>query len=125
MLVGVTVSSATFIEPTSWRSMAGRDPLENPEPLIRRVYAYVAYRIGDGPDAEDVTSATFERALRYRDTFDPRRGQPVAWLLGIAGRCLSEYYSNRPMPVSDVPEIAAAGRAGRAIRLRGSTSVAP
>ena len=86
-----------------------RDPLENPEPLIRRVYAYVAYRIGDGPDAEDVTSATFERALRYRDTYDGRRGQPVAWLLGIAGRCLSEYYSNRVIPVSDVPEIAAAG----------------
>ena len=57
--------------------MADRDPLENPEPLIRRVYAYVAYRIGDGADAEDVTSATFERALRYRDTFDPKRGDPA------------------------------------------------
>ena len=89
--------------------MADRDPLENPEPLIRRVYAYVAYRIGDGADAEDVTSATFERALRYRETFDQRRGQPVAWLLGIAGNCLSEYYSNRLMPVSDVSEVAAAG----------------
>src|SRR5579862_9618160 len=89
--------------------MADRDPLENPEPLIRRVYAYIAYRIGDGADAEDVTSATFERALRYRDTYDARRGQPVAWLLGIAGRCLSEHYSSRPTPVSDVPEIKAAG----------------
>ena len=39
-----------------------RDPLADPEPLIRRVYAYVAYRIGDGPDAEDVTSEVFERA---------------------------------------------------------------
>jgi len=38
------------------------DPLANPEPLIRRVYAYVAYRLGDGPDAEDVTSQVFERA---------------------------------------------------------------
>jgi RNA polymerase sigma factor (sigma-70 family) len=89
--------------------MAGRDPLENPQPLIRRVYAYVAYRIGDGPDAEDVTSATFERALRYRDTFDGRRGQPIAWLLGIAGNCLSEYYSNRLTPVSDVPDVVAVG----------------
>ena len=35
------------------------DPLRNPEPLIRRVYGYVAYRIGDGPDAEDITSETF------------------------------------------------------------------
>ncbi len=33
--------------------MFKRDPLANPEPLIRRVYAYVAYFVGDGPDAED------------------------------------------------------------------------
>jgi RNA polymerase sigma-70 factor (ECF subfamily) len=67
-----------------------RDPLANPEPLIRRVYGYVAYRIGDGPSAEDVTSDVFERALRYRDRFDARRGEPVAWLLGIARRCVSD-----------------------------------
>lgn len=67
-----------------------RDPLRDPAPLIRRVYSYVAYRIGDGPEAEDVTSATFERALRYRATYDPRRGQPVAWLLGIARRCIHD-----------------------------------
>ena len=41
--------------------MMRRDPLANPEPLVRRVYAYVAYRIGSGPDAEDVTSEVFER----------------------------------------------------------------
>ena len=65
-----------------------RDPLANPAPLIRRVYAYVAYRVGDGPEAEDVTSETFERALRYRDSYDARRGEPVAWLIGIARRCI-------------------------------------
>jgi RNA polymerase sigma-70 factor (ECF subfamily) len=71
------------------------DPLRDPAPLLRRVYAYVAYRIGDGPDAEDVVSATLERALRYRDSFDPARGEPIAWLLGIAKRSLSEYYERR------------------------------
>jgi len=30
-----------------------RDPFANPEPLIRRVYSYVAYRIGDGAEAEE------------------------------------------------------------------------
>jgi RNA polymerase sigma-70 factor (ECF subfamily) len=65
-----------------------RDPLADPGPLIRRVYAYVAYRIGDGAEAEDVTSETFERALRYRDSYDPRRGEPVSWLIGIARRCI-------------------------------------
>jgi DNA-directed RNA polymerase specialized sigma24 family protein len=53
-----------------------RDPLANPRPLIRRVYAFVAYH-GRYPDAEDVTSATFECALRYRSTLDARRGEPL------------------------------------------------
>ena len=68
--------------------MLRRDPLANPEALIRRVYAYVAYRVGDGPDAEDLTSETFERAIRYRKSYDPKKGEPVAWLLGIAKRCI-------------------------------------
>src|SRR4051812_28456788 len=66
------------------------DPLANPAPLIKRVYAYVAYRVGDGDDAEDVTSETFERALRYRDSFDPKRGDAAAWLIGIARRVIAD-----------------------------------
>jgi RNA polymerase sigma-70 factor (ECF subfamily) len=85
--------------------MFERDPLANPEPLIQRVYAYVAYRIGDGPDAEDVTSATFERALRYRESFDPRRGEPLAWLIGIARGCLAEAREGGAVPVADLPEV--------------------
>jgi RNA polymerase sigma-70 factor (ECF subfamily) len=69
--------------------MVARDPLSNPEELIRRVYAYVAYRIGDGPNAEDITSDTFERALRYRASYDPARGGGLAWLIGIARRRIS------------------------------------
>ena len=65
-----------------------RDPLARPEPLIRRVYAYVAFRIGAGPEAEDLTSEVFERAVRYRETFDSRRGDPAAWLIGIARNVL-------------------------------------
>jgi RNA polymerase sigma factor (sigma-70 family) len=67
-----------------------RDPLHDVRPLIHRVHAYVAYRIGPGPDAEDVTSEVFERALRYRDSFDSSRGEPAAWLIGIARRCLDD-----------------------------------
>jgi RNA polymerase sigma-70 factor, ECF subfamily len=72
-----------------------RDPLANPAPLIRRVYSYVAYRIGDGPDAEDVTSEVFERALRYRGSYDESRGEPLHWLLGIARRCVEDARSAR------------------------------
>jgi RNA polymerase sigma-70 factor (ECF subfamily) len=73
-----------------------RDPLADPRPLIRSVYAYVAYRIGDGHDAEDVTSETFARALRYRESFDPRRGEPVGWLIGIARRCIADLALAKP-----------------------------
>jgi RNA polymerase sigma-70 factor, ECF subfamily len=76
------------------------DPLENPVPLIRRVYAYAAYRLGDGPDAEDATSDTFERALRYRKSYDKRKGEPAAWLLGIARRCVDDVFAARP-PLTD------------------------
>ena len=75
--------------------MAKRDPLLDPAPLIRRVYAYAAYRLGDAHDAEDVTSEVFERALRYRNGFDPAKGQPVTWLLGIASRCVSDALRRR------------------------------
>ena len=70
--------------------MARRDPLAETPELIRRIYAYVAYRVGDGADAEDVTSDVFERALRYRKSYDPSRGEPLAWLIGIARRCLDD-----------------------------------
>src|SRR5215203_1802338 len=84
--------------------MRKRDPLANPRPLIRRVYSYVAYRIGDGPDAEDVTSEVFERALRYRASYDESRGQPVPWLLGIARRCVDDALLRRPHVSSSVSD---------------------
>jgi len=82
------------------------DPLRNAKPLLRRVYAYVAYRIGDGPDAEDVVSATLERALRYRGSYNPKLGEPIAWLLGIAKRSLRDYYEQHADLVAELPDIA-------------------
>lgn len=81
-----------------------RDPLAHPERLIRTVYAYVAYRMGPGPDAEDVTSEVFERALRYRDSYDPKRGEPTAWLIGIARRCVNGVYHDPPSSPDDVAD---------------------
>ena len=76
------------------------DPLANPELLIRRVYAYVAYRVGDGADAEDITSETFERAVRYKQSYDSRKGEPIGWLIGIARRCIE----GRPQPFELSPD---------------------
>lgn len=77
-----------------------RDPLVDPEPLIRRVYNYAAYRLGDGADAEDATSETLERALRYRQSYDPRNGSAQAWLLGIARRVVDDRLSRSRIAAS-------------------------
>ena len=86
--------------------MFSRDPLANPEPLVRRVYAYARYRVGDGPDAEDVTSETFERALRHRKTYDPRRGEPITWLIGIARHCADAVLAERQRHGGEVRDVA-------------------
>ena len=91
------------------RSLSG-DPFARPEELVRRVYAFVAYRLGDGPEAEDVTSDTFARALRFRSSFDPLKGEPVAWLIGIARRQIADAAGERvEISVAVTPERAAPG----------------
>jgi RNA polymerase sigma-70 factor (ECF subfamily) len=92
------------------------DPLGNPEEAIRRVYAYVAYRIGAGPDAEDVTSTTIERAIRYRSSYRKEDGSPSAWLIGIARRCIADAVSaqTRERPEGDEVEPTGADHSGAA-----------
>jgi len=76
--------------------MRPRDPFADPERLIRRVYAYVAYRIGDGADAEDVTAEAIERALRYKDSYDDAKGEATVWVVGIARRVLQSHAVTPP-----------------------------
>jgi RNA polymerase sigma factor (sigma-70 family) len=73
-----------------------REPLAHPEELIQRVYAYVAYRMGPGSDAEDVTSETMLRAVRGKAGYDPRRGKPISWLIGIARTALADHLAAKP-----------------------------
>ena len=105
--------------------MFSRDPLANPEPLIRRVYAYVAYAIGDGPEAEDITSETFERALRYRSSYKPSQGEPIGWLIGISRRCIADAVKAR-LELTEVDDVIAEGdlAADSALRLDLAAAVA-
>jgi RNA polymerase sigma-70 factor, ECF subfamily len=48
------------------------------------LYAYVASLLRDDSAAEEVTALAFERAYRKRNRFDRNRGEPRAWLFGIA-----------------------------------------
>lgn len=68
-----------------------RDPLSEVEPLVRDLYAYVAYRVSNQADAEEITSAVFERAVRYRMSYDSSKGTPIAWLVGIARTQIAEH----------------------------------
>ena len=48
------------------------------------VYRYVLYLTGDRNVAEDLTNATFERALHRWRRFDPKRGSAKTWLCQLA-----------------------------------------
>jgi RNA polymerase sigma-70 factor (ECF subfamily) len=76
-----TIVSASVAAPPSSRAL-------DLEALYRGarddVYAYVVTLLHDAAAAEDVTAQAFERAVRRRRTYDPRRGSPRAWLFGIA-----------------------------------------
>jgi RNA polymerase sigma-70 factor, ECF subfamily len=50
------------------------------EPL----FAFLVYRTGDRQLAEDLVADTFERVLRTRVRFDPRRGSEKNWVYAIA-----------------------------------------
>ena len=52
--------------------------------LLDDVYGYLLYLTKNWAVAEDLTSETFEIALRKWRRFDARRGTPRAWLLAIA-----------------------------------------
>ncbi len=54
------------------------------EELLDDVYGYLLYLTKNWALAEDLTSETFETALRKWRRFDPRRGTHRAWLLAIA-----------------------------------------
>jgi RNA polymerase sigma factor (sigma-70 family) len=48
------------------------------------VYGYLAWFTGDRAVADELTGATFERALRLWHRFDPVRGSAQTWLCQVA-----------------------------------------
>jgi RNA polymerase sigma-70 factor (ECF subfamily) len=48
------------------------------------VYGYLAWFTGDTTVADELTGATFERALRLWQRFDPARGSAQTWLCQVA-----------------------------------------
>jgi RNA polymerase sigma factor (sigma-70 family) len=88
---------------------------------VWRVYGFLAYRLGDRETAEDLTQATFERALRAWSRFDPRRASETTWLLAIARNLLIDHYRRDKSNVTEpIDEDAAPMVAGPEEQLLGS-----
>jgi RNA polymerase sigma factor (sigma-70 family) len=56
------------------------------------VHRYLCHLVGDRHLADDLTSATFERALRDWPRFDPGRGRPAVWLIEVARRVALDHF---------------------------------
>lgn len=61
------------------------------EEHIWRIYGFLAYRLRDRSDAEDLTQLTFERAYKAWGRFDPEKASAGTWLLAIARNALIDY----------------------------------
>jgi len=57
---------------------------------FERVYAYVARRVRDREEAQDLTSEVFHKALAGLPRYEGRGSPFVAWLLGIAANVLAD-----------------------------------
>ena len=75
------------------------------EEHVWRVYGFLAYRLRSRETAEDLTQATFERALRAWGRFDPRRASERTWLIAIASNLLIDNHRRKhPDPVGVIEE---------------------
>jgi RNA polymerase sigma factor (sigma-70 family) len=59
------------------------------------LFGFLSYRTGDRTLAEDLLADTFERALRARRRFDPRKAREKTWLYAIALNCLRDHARRR------------------------------
>jgi RNA polymerase sigma-70 factor (ECF subfamily) len=85
------------------------------------VYGFLAYRLPDRETAEDLTQATFERALRAWSRFDPRRASERTWLLTIARNLLIDHHrQSRSDPVESIDERLLPAQPGPEARAGGS-----
>ena len=78
------------------------------EEQAQPLYAFLSYRTGDRVLAEDLLADTFERALRSRRRFDPRRASEKTWLYAIALNCLRDHARRRGSEARAIERVAVA-----------------
>jgi RNA polymerase sigma-70 factor (ECF subfamily) len=71
------------------------------EQNFERVYAYVARRVGDRAETEDLTSEVFHHALANLQRFEWRGVPFAAWLYRIAANLISDRWQRSGREVTD------------------------
>src|SRR3954467_4043685 len=79
------------------------------EEHARPLLAFLTYRTGDPVLAEDLLADTFERVLRARRRFDPRKGSEKSWLYAIALNLVRDSARRRATEERAVEAVAAGG----------------
>ena len=83
------------------------------EAHFERVARYIAVRIGNADEAEDLAAEVFVRALRSVDSYKETGAPMEAWVFRIAHNILVDHLRARgrrpaPMPLEDAPPVASA-----------------
>ncbi len=99
---------------------------------LPRVLNFFRYRVGQRATAEDLTSATFEKAWRARRRYRQDRAAIGTWLLAIARNVAIDHFRARRVnvPLEDAADVAQPSRSpeeevqGRADQQRLSTLIA-
>src|SRR5262245_38406917 len=78
-----------------WSSAGAVDWDEAYAEALPRVYNFFRYRVGPGPEAEDLTAATFERAWQARHRYRRDLGGFSTWLFAIARNLAVDHYRRR------------------------------
>ncbi|HTW11124.1 MAG TPA: RNA polymerase sigma factor [Solirubrobacteraceae bacterium] len=81
---------------------------ENAQPLLR----FLTLRVGNRELAEDIVADTFERVLRHRRRFDPRRASEKTWIYGIALNLVRDHLRREASAVRALERINDDGDAG-------------
>jgi len=80
---------------------------------LPRVYNFFRYRVGPGAVAEDLTSATFEKAWRARHRYRRDLGAFTTWLLTIARNVATDHFRQKRhhVPLEEARDLQAPGTA--------------
>jgi RNA polymerase sigma factor (sigma-70 family) len=73
---------------------------------IDRVIGFTARRVREPADVADVAAATFLAVLTAARSYDPGRGEPTAWLLGITARLIANAYRRGSREIAATARIA-------------------